>query len=205
MVTKKLFLSLIFLLFALASINFQCKKRTGCANNVYNFEIGVKAYPDFDSLNIGDTLWFNINTPDTLRDKQTNALINYSGVANLGSVISMEKLYNNSFTIKALNKFKLILLKGMKLNNTKDPDLFNEYRFEDNNGFFQFKLGIIPLESGTYGLIFSDAANVYRKSEACTKAYFTINFTQTNQHYYLNPNFQGGPLPVGGDYYFYVK
>ena len=50
-----------------------------------------------------------------------------------------------------------------------------------------------------------NAANFYRKSYACTKAFFTINFIQTNQHYYLNPNFQGGPTPVGGDYYFKVK
>lgn len=205
MAINKLYMPFLLLLIALASLNFQCKKRFGCADTVYNFEIGVKAYPDSDSINIGDTIWFEINTPDILRDKQTNALIDYSGVENLGSVISLQKLNNNSFTIKALNKFKLILLKGTKVNNTIDPDLFNEYLFDDKNGYYQFKLGITPLETGIYGLIFSNAANVYRKSDKCSKASFVINFIQTNQHYYLNPNFQGGPTPVGGDYYFKVK
>ena len=91
---------------------------------------------------------------------------------------------------------------GTELRKT---DLLKEFRFEDNNGFYKFKLGIIAKKKGIFGLIFSNAANVYRKSDACTKAFFTINFIQTNQHYYLNPNFQGGPTPVGGDYYFKVK
>lgn len=205
MAINKLFAGFIFLVFIISNLNFQCKKRFGCADTVYNFEIGVKAYPDLEGINIGDTIWFEISTPDILRDKQTNALIDYSGVENLGSVVSLQKLDNNSFSIKAANKFKFILLKGTKVNNTIDPDLFNEYLFLDNNGLYQFKLGIIPSESGTYSLIFSNAANVYRTSDKCTKASFTINFIQTNQHYYLNPNFQGGSIPSGGDYYFKVN
>jgi len=202
---NKFFLRLFFLLMAIASINFQCKKRFGCANTVYNFEIGVKAYPDYDSINIRDTIWFEINTPDTLRDIQSNELINYSGVENLGSVISIEKLDGNNFTIKALKKFEFILINGTEVSNTKDPDLFKEYLLKDSNGYYRFKLGIIPLEVGTFRLIFGNASNVYRKSDECTKAAFSISFRSTNQHYYLNPNFQGGSFPAGGDYYFYVK
>ncbi len=205
MAINKLYIPFLLLLIALASLNFQCKKRFGCADTVYSFEIGIKAYPDSDSINIGDTIWLEINTPDILRDKQTNALINYSGVENLGSVISFQKLDNNSFTIKALNKFKLILLKGTKVNNTIDPDLFNEYLFDDKNGYYQFKLGVIALEAGVFRIALSNAANVYRKSDGCTKANFVINFEQTSQHYYLYPGFQGNPNEKSGTYYFKVK
>lgn len=186
-------------------MNLQCKKRTGCANTVYNFEIGVKATPDMDSINIGDTIWFSIDAPDMLRDIQTNALINYSGVANLGSAIGIQKLNGSTFSVKAVSKFKFILLKGQNVQNSQDLELYKEYLFDDLNGMYQFKLGVSPTESGIYSFVFSNAANVYRKSDACTKAAFTINFTQTNQHYYLNPNFQGGSTPIGGDYYFKVK
>lgn len=205
MAINKLFSGLILLLLAIPMLSLQCRKSFGCADTVYNFEIGVKAYPDADSINVNDTIWLEINTPDILRDKLSNTLINYSGVENLGSGISFQKLDNNNFTIKALNKFKLILLKGTKFDNTIDPDLFNEYLFDDRDGYIQFKLGVIALDTGIFRIVFSNAANVYRRNDKCTKAFFTINFTQTNQHYYLNPGFPGGPPPVGGDYYFKVK
>ena len=80
-----------------------------------------------------------------------------------------------------------------------------EFQFVQQNDRYLFKLGIIPKEVGVFGVGFSNAANVYRKNDACTKANFTINFKGTNQHYYLNPNFQGGPPPTGGDYYFKVN
>ncbi len=194
---------ILLLLLGIASIGSQCKKRFGCAETVYNFEIGVKAFPDNDSINIGDTIWLEINTPDTLRDQHTNELINYSGVENLGSGISLNKLgANNQFIIPAADSFDYILIRG---NEVRKTDLLREYLFIEQNGNYLFQLGIIPKKKGTFGLIFSNAANVYRKSDACTKANFTINFIQTDQHYYLNPNFQGGPTPIGGDYYFYVK
>ncbi|MEO6638536.1 MAG: hypothetical protein ABIN25_09675 [Ginsengibacter sp.] len=91
---------ILLLLLGITSIGSQCKKRFGCANMVYNFEIGVKTSPNNDTINIGDTIWFEINSPSTLKDQNTNQLINYSGVENLGSGISLDKLgLNNLFPI----------------------------------------------------------------------------------------------------------
>ncbi len=205
MVTNNLLRAfLLFLVYSLF-INGDCRKITGgCAVTVYNFEIGVKAYPDADSVQVNDTIWFEINTPDTVRDLRTNQLIDYSGVENLGAGIGFEKLEGNSFTGKAVNKFHYLLKKGELLNNNADPDLLKEYRFANNNGYYLFKLGVVAQDTGIFAVVFSNAANVYRKSDKCTKASFTINFNETDQHYYLNPNFPGGPPPVGGDYYFKV-
>jgi hypothetical protein len=60
-----------------------------------------------------------MDTPDTLRDIQTNQLINYTVVENIDSVISVEKLDSNNFTLKALKRFKLILQNGTEANNAK--------------------------------------------------------------------------------------
>jgi len=192
-------LGLVYILFVKAN----CNKTFDCARVVYNFEIGVRANPDSDSVHINDTIWFEINTPDKLNDLNRNQLIDYSGVENLGSAIGFEKLEGNSFTIKAAKKFKKIITTGKETGNA-DSELFSEYLFINESGYYKFRLGVIPLDTGTYAIIFSNAANVYRKSDKCTKASFTINFKETDQHYYLNPNFQGGPVPVGGDYYFKV-
>ncbi|MEO6638535.1 MAG: hypothetical protein ABIN25_09670 [Ginsengibacter sp.] len=205
MATKKLFPGLIFLLFAMTLFSLQCKKRFGCADTVYNFEIGVKAYPDIDSITVGDTIWMEVNTSDVLKDVSTNKIIDYSKTENLGSVVSFQQLYNDSFNVKALKKFKQMLVKGQEAVSTMDPDLFKEYLFDDINGLYQFKLGIVPLDTGVFRILFSNAANVYRKSDRCAKASFTINFEKTNQHYYLYPEFQGSPNDKSGIYYFKVK
>lgn len=44
---------------------------------------------------------------------------------------------------------------------------------------------MIPKDTGRYVITISDAVNVYRKNDKCTKASFSINFSQTNQHFYL--------------------
>ena len=203
MATKKILKYCLFSFIIFLALNFQCKKRFGCADTVYNFEIGVRAVPDLDSVNVGDTIWFEINSATQLKDVN-GQLIDYSNAENLGTGISFYALDNQEgqFIIKATSKFDYLLVAGTQLRMTDD---IIEYRFIEENGAYKFKLGISPKMKGIYGIIFSNAANVYRKSDACTKAAFTINFTQTDPHYYLNPNFQGGPTPVGGDYYFKIK
>lgn len=202
-INKIIRLFILFLVYSLF-INGECRKNIDCARTVYNFEIGVKAIPDSDSIHVSDTIWLQINTPDKLNDLNTNQLIDYSGAENLGAGINFQKLNGSSFTDKAVGKFQFLLIIGKLVDNNVDPELLKEYLFDNNGGYYQFKLGIIPKETGVYGLIVSNAANVYRKSDKCTKASFAINFKETDQHYYLNPNFQGGPIPVGGDYYFKV-
>ena len=204
MLTKKILLSIPLACCLCLFGGMKCNKIVCDPRQKYSFEIGVKAFPDKDSVHVHDTIWLVINTPDTLIDLLSNELIEYSGVENLGSVISFQKLNGNAFTVKALNKFALILKEGKKVNNTIDTELFDEYLFSDKKGYYQFVLGMVPMEVGTFGIIVGSAANVYRESDKCSKASFTMNFKETNQHYYLNPNFQGGPIPVGGDYYFKV-
>jgi len=202
MATNKSSCFLLLFLTVILSSSMQCKKIVGCAETIYNFEIGVKAYPDIDSITIGDTIWFEVNTPSLLKDVN-GQMVDYSTAANLGSAVSFHTLSeDNQFTIKSVNKFDYLLKEGTQLKITDD---LIEYSFSEKNGNYLFKLGIIAKEKGTYGLIFSNAANVYRNNDKCTKASFNINFHNTNPHYNLNPNFQGGPIPVGGDYYFKVK
>lgn len=191
------------LLLCLVNSGFQCRKSFGCAGTLYNFKLGVKAYPDTETVIADDTIWLEINEPTTLQDIRTGRDINWSNAANLGSVLSFHQLSNqNEFTVKAADKFDFHLVNGTKLNSI-DPSFEREYRFDEKNGYYLFKLGVIPKEKGTFRLFFSNAANVYLRNDRCSKSNFIINFRDTDQHYYLSPTYQGGNL-VGGDYYFKV-
>ena len=166
----------------------------------------MKEYPGKDTFHVGDTIWFEIHSPDILNDLITNKLINYSGVENLGSVIGVQQLdSNNNFIIKAFNKFSHILVEGKEVINNIDAELFREYLFEDKNGYYQFKYAFVARDTGIFRVSFSNAANVYRSQDKCTKAAFVINFTQTDQHYYLFPGFQGNQYDKSGTYYFRIR
>jgi hypothetical protein len=205
MAIKKTYL-LFLVLLGTAGLHFQCNKKFGCAETVYSFGMGIKAYPDKDSINIGDTIWLEINEPTTLKDAISGAMIDYSKASNLGSAIAFQSLSTSSgqFTVNAAQKFNLLIVQGTETANV-DPTLIHEFLLAEVNNRYVFKIGAIPKETGIFRMIFSNASNVYRTSDKCTKAGFSINFKNTNQHYYLNPNFQGGPTPIGGDYYFKVK
>lgn len=201
--TKKNIVIVISLLIVITSVLSQCGK-VDCSKNSYRFEVSVKAYPDKDTIMVGDTLWIEINAPVTLTDIETRNLIDYSGAINLGSSIAFTRDTSSTGYIKAANKFFYSLKKGSETKNA-DPDLYREYHFDQIDGRYIFLLGVIPKEKGTYGIIVSNSVNVYRKKDKCTKASFAINFKNTDQHYYLNPNYHGGPVAPGGDYYFVVK
>lgn len=172
------------------------------AKTTFNFQIAVKAYPDRDSIRVGDTIWFEIDAPTSLADLNSNKIIDYSGAGNLGSAIIFEKIMSPSNFQSSTNKFRFLLVKGREVENSK-TDLIKEYLFEEQNSKYTFKLGLIPKEAGVFGVVFGNAANVFRTNDKCTKASFEINFENTDQHRYLYPNFTGGN-PKGGDYYFKV-
>lgn len=197
-------LLIAFILFTgLVSLQFQCNKRIGCGS-VFSFEMGIRTYPDKETIAIGDTIWLEVNEPTTLTDVQTVREINFSGAANLGSLLSFHELSSsNQFTEHAAAKFDYVLQKG-KNSRSIDPSFERNYLFSEEGNRYLFKLGIVAKEKGTFRLFFSNAANVYRENDRCTKASFTLNFKNTNQHYPLSPTYQGGTL-VGGDYYFKVQ
>jgi hypothetical protein len=184
-----------------------CKNTFGvdCARVKHGFELSLTAYPDRDTVKTFDTIWFEVNEPTTLKDAFTGQMMDYSGAENLGSTISFSALSSSGqFTVKAANRFNYIVVEGREIQSV-DATLYKDFFFIEKNGRYVFKLGIIPKDTGLYSILFSNAANVYRSNDKCTKAGFGLNFNNTNQHYYLNPFYIPGTNPKGGDYYFVVK
>lgn len=196
---------LIVSFFALFSIYATCNKRLDCANTMYSFQFDIKAYPNEDSILLGDTVWVEIDEPTTLKDAFSGNMIDYGSAANLGTVISFQAYSSltGQFTVNAANKFDFMISKGKRV-SSMDENVDREYLFNEENQHYVFRLGIIAKEKGVFRFLISNAANVYRINDRCTKAAFAMYFKNINQHYYLNPNFPGGPVAPGGDYYFKV-
>ena len=180
-----------------------CNKN--CVQTTYSFQLPLKAYPDKDSINIGDTIWFEIDESVLLKNSD-GTIIDYSGASNLGSAISFG-LFNstiNSWQNENPDNFTLYISdnKGTKINQN---NISVEYNFSESNARYVFKLAAIPKNKGKFSVLFSNSNNTFRTKDKCTKANFTIIFENTNQHYPLNPFYVPGTNPRGGDYYFVVK
>jgi hypothetical protein len=204
METKQNFIIAGSVIAALMFIEANCTKfPIDCADTKYSFELPVKAFPNKDTIHVGDTIWLEINEPTLIRDGRTGEMIDYSGTSNLGTALSFSfrDIAINQW-IDGANRFNFILDKGIELK--KNP-LDIQYRFIEQSGRYVFKLGVIPKENGLHCLLFSNSNNTYRNSDKCTKAGFTINFRDTDQHYYLSPSYTGQTGLVGGDYYFFVQ
>lgn len=169
------------------------KLRFDCANTTYTFQAGIKAYPDRDSLSIGDTIWLESTIPASLIDISTQKLIDYSGAGNLGTVISLDRFTGDHGSIYAANEFKYVLSKGKTVEKISNvPDRIREYLYIETGDQYYLKVGIIPQKAGIYMLGVGNPQNVFRNSDKCTKAKYFINFENTKQHIYLYQNNRPG-------------
>lgn len=204
----KIYRVVILLFIAMTTTSSTCKKGVlGCANAIHNFNLGIRAYPDNAEINIGDTIWLEINSPQDFIDLASNVKINYANAANLGSAIGFGEFIGKDSVMDAANYFDYKLIDGIKVNNPFVSKI-REYLFIENQNQYLFKLGIVPKQTGIFGIGLSNAANVYRKNDKCTKASFLINFDNTKQHYFLNPNINSSNTDTtkpGPSYYFKVN
>jgi hypothetical protein len=206
MATKLNCLLFILLITFVLTPGCDCKKISfDCTKQKYGFNLSVIAYPNKDTVVIGDTIWFEINSPTKLRDTITGQIIEYVNVANLGSLLSFDRLsVTGEFTDHSANRFNFLLRNGREI-AAIDANWEKNYLFTEANNKYIFLLGVVPKEKGIYSILFSRAANVYRSTDECTKANFNIIFENTDQHYPLNPFYIPGTNPKGGDYYFIVR
>lgn len=200
---------ILIALITVSEINIfgDCHKKPFCQNSVYNFDITIRAFPDIDSVHIGDTIFFEINEPVFLTDLSSGTSIDFSNAQNLTTTVGLSKLISdNLYIVHANSNFKFYLISGYQVSRP-DTNQFREYRFLELGQRYQLKFGLIPQDTGVYKMFVGNALNVFRESDNCSKANFGINFRNTNQHLYLNQvSFPGIILqPGGGIYLFKVK
>ena len=185
-------MKLILVIIVIASFAFSsCFKN--CSDTSYAFDTEAKVYPDKDSIRVGDTLWIEVTTPTTLIDNLSGKKVDYSGAENMGAAIQISSFHSGSIeqtgASYALDSFHYYLFRGSIY--TTDMQASN-YLYIETSGNYIFKLAIICERVGTYGVSISDAVNVFRKKDKCSKATYAMQITNTDQHMYLYQNSRPG-------------
>lgn len=160
-----------------------------CLDENFSFAITNRVYPDKDSIQVGDTIWVELDAPVKLLDQESNTEVDYSGAANLGSAIGFLKLEKGNAQVgnvtEAAHSFKTHLVTGEVVPNEKFKAVVKEFLFKETNGRYRFKAGFIALEKGDFSISPGDAAGVYRFRNKCPKAGFRITIADTDQHLYI--------------------
>ncbi len=193
-------------------VTTQASCNKNCVETTYSFQIGVKATPNFDSININDTIWLEVNEPTNLKELSTSNTVDYSNAGNLGSAISFLEFVGGSISnpgvVGSVNGFNYSLITGTEISHFL-PAQTKEFNFDESQGRYKFKLGVIAKRKGIFSISISNAANVYRKNDKCTKASFSIPFKETNNHIYFlqqnRPGYTPSGLELTNMYCFKVK
>jgi hypothetical protein len=184
---------------ACLTIYSTCKKRINCNTILYSFQTNIRAFPDLDSVNIADTIWFEFACPTSLIDNISGTTINFSGAENFGIAIRIFQFTGGSISdpggVGAVYDFDYKLIYGTFLPDNHLPNENRDYRFAEIGNEYKFKLAIIPKKKGTFTISPGNAANVYREKEPCDKANFAITFANTNQHLYFYEQNRPGYMP----------
>ena len=176
--------------FCTGLLSSTCKKALICSDQAtYSFTADhVKAYPDADSVYVGDTIWIEYYLPVIYTDNFSGKIVNYADAVNFGNNIKVLKFKGGSVSDPGAQyvreKFTYILDKGHSA-KSDFPDEGEAYNFSRNSNSFVLRVGIVPKELGTFAITISDAGGVYKKGDPCTKATFAFSFIDTDQHLYL--------------------
>ena len=185
---------ILFLTLTILSAN-TCKK-LDCANTVYSFEAKARIINAADSVNIGDTIWLEITCPVSQIDLATGQRVEYRNAGNFGTAIGLGELVSPTMPVYAANDFNYVLKKGVSVNNP-DVTSIREYSFAESSTMYELLLGMVPKRKGVFSISLSNAANVYRNNDKCTKASYAIYYANTDKHlYYIKQIF--GTEPDGG-------
>jgi hypothetical protein len=180
-------------------INIGCPTKS-CVEANYSFAFQSQIIPDRDSINIGDTIYLISSFPTKLKDQNTSIEINYSEANNLGSTLGVGELINgDSFPKDAIFNFSYISVKGRIYNdrNVASPDGVQQLVYEELNGNYELKVGLITLKKGIYVLGIGDGLGIGRR--ACEKASFFISLGNTSQHIYFYQNWRPGYILTESD------
>lgn len=186
------------LLIAFVSLCATCHKRIDCTQNIYNFKVGIKALPNTDSIPLNDTLWFAINESTELQDLNLNRPVPFKNAANLSFVFGVWQVLGARELQPGVSSFDYVIKKGVNI-RPLNPSFLKEFQLAEESNRYLLEVGFIPRTKGVFRVLTENAANVYTKDNPCDKASFSVNYVDTDQHFYLGYNISGE-----GVYYFKV-
>lgn len=184
----------VFALLILGMILAGCPKP--CTEANYIFAVNSQITPDLDSVQIGDTIFLISSFPTKLSDQSSGQIIDYSNSTGIGSTLAVSSLpLGDTIGKDAVFDFDYLSFNGRIYNNRSipRPDGVQQLSYEELNGKYVLKVGLIPKKQGNYILgIGNGLSNGKKKNSNCEKASFNISIYNTNQHFYLIENWVPG-------------
>lgn len=165
-----------------------------CIEANYSFAVNSQIIPDLDSIKVGDTIFLFSSFPTSLKDQRTGQTVDYSNSTGIGNTLSVSELPQGDTIAKdAVIDFDYISINGRIYNdrNIPSPDRVQQITYQESNGNYTLKVGLIAKHIGKYILGLGDGlSNGRKKSHSCEKASFGVSISDTNQHFYLIKNWK---------------
>lgn len=115
---SKILLANLLLLIATTTIFSTCKKGaiTAC-NQSFAYTINARVYPDKDTVNVGDTIFVEVNFSTTLTDTSSGEIAHLSGGSGVSTDMGFVRLANYSPILldDAVSDFDFNLINGKEL------------------------------------------------------------------------------------------
>jgi len=110
-------------------------------NRYYTFEYPISIYPVNDTINIGDTLWIEIDIDNSIEDKKTGDMVDISDLDLHFMMLNYR--YELDYPNNSLSEFDIHVVEGIhQLSSTRSFLAFDDITKK------KFKLALIPKVSG---------------------------------------------------------
>jgi hypothetical protein len=178
----------IALTFVLICYSCDEKVCNECEIQNYDFKDSISIYPNSETINQGDTLWFDCQVLTQHYDFNTKKIVSFIPEKIL-QIFTFQHLVAKNNTEDALTDFNVIFERGNSYTTYQaNQNLGLIYNF--NGTSYGFKLGLIPKKNvakGIYYILLNQTGDL--KSKNGNSASFALHLKCKNQHlnlYYEN-------------------
>ncbi len=178
--------TIITLLIAFVLTSTSCHKKKYC-QRYYIFENPTSIYPIQSSYNIGDTLWYELDFTNDIKDVTTGEIIKLENFDFMRNFIDFERLHDSTTTVvgqeaNSGNAFDYIVEKGQIVDQYSTGP---EYKLAYYDNSYHLKIGVIMKVSGRFSsrIIFEDNITSHHISKAIfVKGECEEEYISTIQH-----------------------
>ncbi len=143
--------TILLILIAFILTSTSCHKKKYCQRN-YIFENPTSIYPIQASYNIGDTLWYELDFTNDIKDVTTGEIIKLENFDFMRNVIHLSKLHDSTTSVlgqytNSGGDFDYIVEKGQIVDKYSSGP---EYKLAYYDNSYHLKIGIIMKASGRF-------------------------------------------------------
>ncbi|WP_147275793.1 hypothetical protein [Adhaeribacter pallidiroseus] len=166
--------------------------------------------PDKDKVQVGDTIYLVSEFPSTLTPIGSQAPVDYTNAATIGSAITIVEYLPNKERKWYVYDFDFIAMKGEAFNSTNIPvpEAAEGVRYVETNGKYEMKIAIVPKKKGNYAFLLSNAysdSRAIKGKDRCDRATFSISLQNDHQaSVALMEKWSDGPVGEQGNVYAFT-